>query len=139
MLSNRPCVYFAMATASENKMTTIAQLEKDYLVGKEKDAPGVGDKVRVHARITEGKRSRIQIFEGLVIAIHNGGPRTTFTVRKESFGVGVERVFPLYSPFVEQVEVKSRHKVRRAKLYYQRSLRGKKARLKEIRSYKKKK
>ena len=116
-------------------MTTIAQLEQEYIADDKRKAPGIGDRVRVHARITEGKRSRIQVFEGLVIAIHNGGPRTTFTVRKESFGVGVERVFPLYSPFVEKVEVKARHKVRRAKLYYQRNLRGKKARLKEIRTF----
>ena len=116
-------------------MTTIAQLEQEYIADDKRKAPGIGDRVRVHARITEGKRSRIQVFEGLVIAIHNGGPSTTFTVRKESFGVGVERVFPLYSPFVEKVEVKARHKVRRAKLYYQRNLRGKKARLKEIRSF----
>ena len=120
-------------------MTTIAQLENDYIADKNKTTPCVAYKVRVHYRITEGSKSRIQIFEGLVIAISNGGPRTTFTVRKESFGVGVERVFPLYSPFVEKVEVKARHKIRRSKLYYQRELRGKKARLQEIRSYKSKK
>ncbi|MEC7984270.1 MAG: 50S ribosomal protein L19 [Myxococcota bacterium] len=120
-------------------MVSILDLEKELVQENERKLPGVGDRVRVHARITEGKKERIQVFEGLVIALHRGGPRSTFTVRKESFGVGVERVFPLYSPLVVKVEVKARHKVRRAKLYYQRKLRGKKARLKEIRTYKKKK
>lgn len=120
-------------------MASIAQLESEYIAENQKQAPGTGDRVRVHARITEGKKTRIQVFEGLVIAVKHGGVRTTFTVRKESFGVGVERIFPLYSPFVEKVEVKARHKVRRGKLYYQRELRGKKARLKEIRSFSSKK
>lgn len=116
-------------------MNIVQQIERDLMGKKPKAVPGVGDTVRVHVRIQEGDKSRIQIFEGTVIAIHNGGPRTTFTVRKIASGVGVERIFPLYSPFVTKVEVKTRHKVRRAKLYYLRNLRGKKARLKEIRIF----
>jgi len=118
-------------------MVNIAQLEKEESSGK--TLPKVGDKVRVHAKITEGKRTRIQKFDGLVIARHRGGIRSTFTVRKESLGVGVERIFPLYSPLVDKVEITARHKIRRAKLYYMRKLRGKKARLKEIHSFKKSK
>jgi large subunit ribosomal protein L19 len=116
-------------------MNIVQQIEKENLGKKPKAAPGVGDTVRVHVRIKEGDKSRVQMFEGTVICVRNGGPRTTFTVRKISFGVGVERIFPLYSPFVEEVEVKSRHRVRRAKLYYLRELRGKKARLKEIKVF----
>lgn len=116
-------------------MNIVQQIERDLMGKKPKKAPGAGDTVRVHVRIQEGDKSRIQIFEGTVIAIHNGGPRTTFTVRKIASGVGVERIFPLYSPFVTEVEVKTRHKIRRAKLYYLRELRGKKARLKEIQTF----
>jgi large subunit ribosomal protein L19 len=93
----------------------------------------IGDTVRVHVRIEEGEKSRTQVFEGTVIAIHNGSIRTTFTVRKVSYGVGVERTFPLFSPSVEKVEVKSSHRARRAKLYYLRGRSGKSARLVEIR------
>ncbi len=96
-----------------------------------------GDTVRVHARIVEGDKSRIQVFEGTCIRIRRGGPRTTITVRKISSGVGVERIFPAGSPNVEKIEVVSRHKVRRAKLYYLRNRRGKAARLKEIRGWRK--
>jgi large subunit ribosomal protein L19 len=99
----------------------------------------VGDTVRVHCRITEGSKSRIQVFEGTVIRIRRGGPRATFTVRKISSGVGVERIFPMCSPNVEKIEVKARHRVRRAKLYYLRGLRGKAARLKPIRDFHRKK
>jgi large subunit ribosomal protein L19 len=113
-------------------MNIVQQIEKDLMGSSPKAAPGAGDTVRVHVRIQEGEKSRIQLFEGTVIAVKKGGPRTTFTVRKIASGVGVERIFPLYSPFVTEVEVKTRHKVRRAKLYYLRELRGKKARLKEI-------
>lgn len=93
----------------------------------------VGDTVRIHVRIVEGAKSRIQVFEGTVISIKHGGIRKCFTVRKVSYNVGVERVFPLYSPTIDKIEVKSRHEVRRSKLYYLRSLRGKKARLIETR------
>ena len=89
-----------------------------------------GDTVRVHARIVEGDKERIQVFEGVVIRQANSGNRTTFTVRKISYGVGVERVFPLHSPRIDKIEVTVRGKVRRAKLYYLRGLRGKAARLK---------
>ena len=92
-----------------------------------------GDLVRVHVRVVEGTRSRIQVFEGIVLARKNGGLRETFTVRKVSFGVGVERTFPLHSPIIEQIEVVRRGKVRRAKLYYLRDRVGKKARIKEKR------
>lgn len=92
-----------------------------------------GDTVKVHVRVIEGSRSRIQIFQGVVIRIHGGGVRETFTVRKVSFGTGVERTFPVHSPIVEQIELVSRGDVRRAKLYYLRDLRGKKAKIKEKR------
>ena len=88
-----------------------------------------GDTVRVHVRIREGEKERIQVFEGLVIRRRGGGPSASFTVRKVSYGVGVERIFPLQSPVVEKVEIKGRGHVRRARLYYLRELRGKAARL----------
>jgi len=90
-----------------------------------------GDTVRVHVKIVEGEKERTQIFQGVVISKRKGGTRATFTVRKVSYGIGVERVFPLYSPRIEKIEVVSRGKVRRAKLYYLRKLRGKAARIKE--------
>ncbi|MBN2431063.1 MAG: 50S ribosomal protein L19 [Acidobacteria bacterium] len=93
----------------------------------------IGDTVRVHVRITEGEKSRIQIFEGVVIARKHGGVRETITVRKNSFGYGVERVFPLHSTVVDQIEVVRSARVRRAKLYFLRQRRGKAARLQEIR------
>jgi len=92
-----------------------------------------GDNVKVNVRVIEGTRSRVQVFEGVVIARRGGGLRETFTVRKISFGVGVERTFPLHSPVIEGVEVTRRGKVRRAKLYYLRDRVGKKARIKEKR------
>lgn len=92
-----------------------------------------GDTLRVLVRIIEGTRERIQVFEGVVIKRRGGGVSETFTVRKISSGVGVERTFPLHTPKIEKIEVKRRGKVRRAKLYYLRSLRGKAARIQEIR------
>ncbi|HDB3436620.1 TPA: 50S ribosomal protein L19 [Staphylococcus aureus] len=92
-----------------------------------------GDTLRVHVRIIEGTRERIQVFEGIVIKRRGGGVSETFSVRKISSGVGVERTFPLHTPKIEKIEVKRRGKVRRAKLYYLRSLRGKAARIQEIR------
>jgi large subunit ribosomal protein L19 len=92
-----------------------------------------GDTVKVHVRVIEGTRSRIQVFEGVVIARKGAGARETFTVRKISFGVGVERTFPVHSPVLEQIELTRRGKVRRAKLYYLRDRVGKKARIKEKR------
>lgn len=93
----------------------------------------IGDTVRVHIRIVEGSKERVQVVEGVVIKMRGSQNRKTITVRKVSFGVGVERIFPLHSPRVEKVEVVKHSKVRRAKLYYLRELRGKAARLKEIR------
>jgi len=90
-----------------------------------------GDTVRVHVRVREGDKERIQIFEGMVIGLHRGGTNATFTVRKVSFGQGVERIFPLHSPTIDRVEVVRGAKVRRAKLYFLRDLKGKAARMKE--------
>lgn len=92
-----------------------------------------GDTLKVHARVVEGNRSRIQVFQGVVIRRQGGGPRETFTIRKVSFGVGVERTYPVHSPVIDRLEVVTRGDVRRAKLYYLRHLRGKKARIKELR------
>ena len=92
-----------------------------------------GDTVKVHVKVVEGNRSRVQVFQGVVIRRQGGGLQETFTVRKVSFGVGVERTFPLHTPIVEKVEVVTRGDVRRAKLYYLRALRGKKAKIKEKR------
>ena len=92
-----------------------------------------GDTVKVHVKVVEGNRSRIQVFQGVVIRRHGGGVRETFTVRKVSFGVGVERTFPVHSPVLDKIEVMTRGDVRRAKLYYLRSLRGKAAKIKEKR------
>lgn len=92
-----------------------------------------GDTVRVHVKVIEGSRERIQVFEGVVIKRRGGGISETFVVRKISYGVGVERTFPVHSPKIDKLEVIRRGKVRRAKLYYLRNLRGKAARIKEIR------
>lgn len=104
-----------------------AQLNKDVPVFN------VGDTVRVHARIKEGQRERIQMFEGIVLKRQNGGVRETFTVRRLSYGIGVERTWPVHSPNVENIEVIRRGKVRRAKLYYLRARIGKNAKVKELR------
>jgi large subunit ribosomal protein L19 len=92
-----------------------------------------GDTVKVHVRVVEGNRSRIQVFTGVVIARKGGGVRETFTVRKVSFGVGVERTFPVHSPVIEKIELATRGRVRRAKLYYLRDRRGKAAKIRERR------
>jgi large subunit ribosomal protein L19 len=92
-----------------------------------------GDTLKVHVRVVEGSRSRVQVFQGVVIRRQGGGLRETFTVRKVSFGVGVERTFPVHTPVIEKIEVMIRGDVRRAKLYYLRDLRGKKAKIKEKR------
>ncbi len=91
-----------------------------------------GDNIRVHVRIQEGNKERLQIFEGIVIARKHGGVRETMTVRKVSFGVGVERIFPINATVIDHIDVVRRGKVRRAKLYYLRNLRGKAARIKEL-------
>jgi large subunit ribosomal protein L19 len=93
-----------------------------------------GDTVKVHVKITEGEKTRIQVFEGVVIRKTRGQNRATFTVRKISYGVGVERIFPLHSPNIKKIEVIRRGKVRRARLYYLRKKRGKAARIKELRT-----
>jgi len=93
-----------------------------------------GDNVKVHVKVIEGTRSRVQVFQGVVIRRHGGGIGETYTVRKVSFGVGVERTFPLHSPVIAKIEVVTRGDVRRAKLYYLRDLRGKAARIKEKRN-----
>ena len=102
---------------------------------KRDDVPAFrpGDTVKVHVKVVEGSRSRVQVFQGVVIRRQGGGLQETFTVRKVSFGVGVERTFPLHTPIVEKVEVVTRGDVRRAKLYYLRDLRGKAAKIKEKR------
>ena len=112
--------------------TAIAELEQAQI---RSDVPGFrpGDTLRVHVKVTEGSRSRIQVFQGIVIRRQGGGARETFTVRKISYGVGVERTFPVHTPAIEKIEVVTRGRVRRAKLYYLRSLRGKAARVKERR------
>ncbi|HEX3823247.1 MAG TPA: 50S ribosomal protein L19 [Mycobacteriales bacterium] len=92
-----------------------------------------GDTVEVHVNVVEGSRRRVQVFKGVIIRRHGGGVRETFTVRKVSFGVGVERTFPVHSPVVDHIDVVTRGDVRRAKLYYLRELRGKKAKIKEKR------
>lgn len=113
-------------------MNIIETLEKEQL---RSDIPvfNPGDKVRVHAKIVEGNRERIQVFEGRVIARQGVGVRETFTVRRISYGIGVERLFPVHSPRIAKIEVVSRGVVRRAKLYYLRNLTGKAARIKEKR------
>jgi large subunit ribosomal protein L19 len=102
---------------------------------KRSDVPAfrAGDTVKVHVKVIEGSRSRVQVFQGVVIRMHGAGIGRTFTVRKVSFGVGVERTFPLHSPIFESIEVVTRGDVRRAKLYYLRNLTGKKAKIKERR------
>jgi large subunit ribosomal protein L19 len=92
-----------------------------------------GDTVKVHVKVREGEKERLQIFQGVVIARKHGGIRETITVRKISGGIGVERIFPLHSPIIDKVELVSQGKIRRAKLYYLRAIKGKKARIEELR------
>ncbi|HEU0007294.1 MAG TPA: 50S ribosomal protein L19 [Terriglobia bacterium] len=114
-------------------MNALTAVEKNEL---KSDIPSfvVGDTVKVHVKIKEGDKERIQVFEGVVIARRNGDLRSSFTVRKISFGQGVERIFPLHSPVVDKIEVSKRGKVRRAKLYYLRGLKGKAAKIKEVKT-----
>lgn len=113
-------------------MELIRAIEQEQLKA---DLPvfSAGDSVKVHIRVKEGKRERIQIFEGVVLKRQNGGVRETFTVRKISFGVGVEKIFPVHSPSIEKIEVIRKGKVRRAKLNYLRDRVGKAAKVKEAR------
>ena len=110
-------------------MGAIELVEKAQLV--ERPAMKSGDTVRVHVKVREGDKERIQVFEGMVIGMHRGGIRASFTVRKVSFGQGVERIFPLHSPVIDRVELVRSARVRRAKLNFLRNLRGKAARMKE--------
>jgi large subunit ribosomal protein L19 len=112
--------------------TAIAELEQAQI---RTDIPVFrpGDTLKVHVRVVEGSRSRIQVFQGVVIRRQGGGMRETFTVRKVSYGVGVERTFPLHTPAIDRIEVVTRGRVRRAKLYYLRNRRGKAARIRERR------
>ena len=110
-------------------MNVIEQIEREQM---RMDVPAFrpGDTIKVHLRIIEGEKERIQVFQGAVLRLRKGGVNSTFTVRKVSDGVGVERVFPMHSPFIERVEVVTQGKVRRSRLYYLRALRGKAARIK---------
>jgi large subunit ribosomal protein L19 len=114
--------------------TAIAEIEQAQT---RSDIPDFrpGDTLKVHVRVTEGNRSRIQVFQGVVIRRQGSGARETFTVRKISYGVGVERTFPVHSPSIDKIERVTRGRVRRAKLYYLRDLRGKAARIKERRDH----
>jgi len=109
-----------------NLMETVEQREIT-----DRAVPRSGETVRVHVKVREGEKERIQIFEGIVIGLHRGGSRATFTVRKVSFGQGVERIFPLHSPIIDKIDVVRSAKVRRSKLYFLRDLKGKAARMKE--------
>ena len=111
-------------------MSAIEMVETPQLTERPDIRPG--DTVRVHVRVREGDKERIQIFEGIIIGMHRGGARASFTVRKVSFGQGVERIFPLHSPTIAKLEIVRSAKVRRAKLYFLRALRGKAARMKEV-------
>jgi large subunit ribosomal protein L19 len=117
---------------SDDAMHTLDSLDADSLRA---DVPAFrpGDTLKVHVRVVEGNRSRVQVFQGVVIRRQGGGVRETFTVRKVSFGVGVERTFPVHTPIIERIEVVTRGDVRRAKLYYLRDLRGKAAKIRERR------
>ena len=122
----------ASVEGEKNMQNIIADITKEQL---RSDLPDFrpGDTVRVHVKVVEGTRERIQVYEGVVIGRRGGGISETFTVRKISYGVGVERTFPVHTPKIAQLDVVRRGKVRRAKLYYLRNLRGKAARIKEIR------
>ena len=110
-------------------MTAIDTVEQNQLL--QRPAIKSGDTVRVHVKVREGEKERIQISEGIVIGMHRGGTGATFTVRKISFGQGVERIFPLHSPVIDRIDIVRSARVRRAKLYFLRALRGKAARIRE--------
>ncbi|WP_141012901.1 50S ribosomal protein L19 [Nocardioides sambongensis] len=121
-----------MSNTSVAGRSAVAELGN---ASKRTDVPDfrAGDTIKVHVKVVEGTRSRVQVFQGVVIRVHGSGVGRTFTVRKVSFGVGVERTFPLHSPIFESIEVVTRGDVRRSKLYYLRDLRGKAAKIKERR------
>jgi large subunit ribosomal protein L19 len=120
-------------TGEERIMTNV--VDQIASESKRDDIPEfrAGDTLKVHVKVIEGNRSRVQVFQGVCIRIHGSGIGRTFTVRKVSFGVGVERTFPIHTPIIEKIEVATRGGVRRAKLYYLRNLRGKAAKIKEKR------
>src|SRR3954467_13305717 len=130
-----PMPHEATAAVPKTKEILMQTLDSIDAASLRSDVPAFrpGDTVKVHVRVVEGNRERIQVFQGVVIRRQGGGVRETFTVRKVSFGVGVERTFPVHSPIVDHIEVVTRGDVRRAKLYYLRELRGKKAKIKEKR------
>jgi large subunit ribosomal protein L19 len=111
-------------------MNAVELIEKGQTLAR--PAMQAGDTVKVHVRVKEGDKERIQIFEGIIINLRRGGTRASFTVRKVSFGQGVERIFPLHSPIIQKIDVVRSAKVRRAKLYFLRDLKGKAARMKEV-------
>lgn len=113
-----------------NMNRKVAQIGQEYL---RTDLPTfrVGDTVRVHVKVKEGTRERVQVFEGVVICFHRAGIGSTFTVRKVSYGIGVERVFPMHSPVIEKIELGMQGRVRQARLFYLRALRGRAARIRE--------
>lgn len=113
-------------------MNSVIQKIEERALRKDLPEFRVGDTVRLQVRVVEGEKERIQSFEGIVIKINRGGSRGTFTVRKISYGIGVERIFPLHSPRIDKIQVLSRGKVRRARLYYLRERRGKAARVETI-------
>jgi len=121
-----------MNTETEVVMEKIKQIEREHL---RLDYPEFfpGDTIRVHVRIREGEKERVQVFKGVVISKRKGTTNATITVRKVSYGVGVERIFPLNSPSIDKIEVVAHGRVRRSKIYYLRNLRGKAARIKELR------
>ena len=114
-------------------METIQQLEREMM---RLDLPdfAAGDTVKVHVKIKEGEKERIQVYQGVVFSKRKGSTNATFTVRKVSYGIGVERIFPLHSPVIDKIEVVTRGRVRRSKIYYLRKLRGKAARIRERRN-----
>jgi large subunit ribosomal protein L19 len=122
-----------VAPAEETDMTNV--IDELAAANRRDDIPEfrAGDTLKVHVRVVEGVRSRVQVFQGVCIRVQGSGVGRTFTVRKVSFGVGVERTFPLHTPVIDKVEVVTRGDVRRAKLYYLRGLRGKAAKIKEKR------
>jgi len=133
-MGSRPAAPVTLEQCLEKTMETINQLERELI---RLDLPDFrpGDTVKVHVKIKEGEKERVQVFQGVVISKRGGMAGATFTVRKVSYGVGVERIFPLHSPAISQIEVVTRGRVRRAKIYYLRNLRGKAARIKDKRVY----
>jgi len=124
--------YWIPVGGEETSMDTMQLLDREQM---RTDIPQFkpGDTIKVHVRIREGDKERIQIFQGVVIRKRKGKINSTFTVRKISYGIGVERIFPLHSPMIDRIEVVSRGRVRRSRLYYLRKLRGKAARIRELR------